>query len=79
VLELQGNATCSGIPTQSEFRRSGVELFFTLRQKQMLRACKNRVLRENILTEDKESRRRMEKVYVKNFITCILRRILLRI
>ena len=51
---------------------------FTVRVKQRPRASKNRVLRENIWTEDKESRRRMEKVYVRIFLTCNLRRILLR-
>ena len=40
-----------------------------------MRAYKSRVLRENIWTENKESRR-MEKVYVRSFLTSTLRRIL---
>lgn len=66
------------IPTYSKIRQRGVKLFFTVRAKQRLRVSKNRLLRENIWTEDKESRRRVEKIYVRNFLTCTLRRILLR-
>jgi hypothetical protein len=40
-----------------------------------MRAYKSRVLRENIWTENKESRR-VEKVYVRSFLTSTLRRIL---
>ena len=84
VTNLSQPWSCSGMqlvrffPTQSEFRWRGVKLFFTVKVKQRLRASKNRVLREHIWTKDKESRRRMEKVYVRNFLTCNLRRILLR-
>jgi len=66
------------MPTQTEFRQHGLKLFFAVRVKQRLRASKNRVLRESIWTKDKESRRRVEKVYVRNFLTCTLRRALLR-